>query len=92
MKQHCYNPKAPKYRIYGAKGISLCDDWKQNFKSFYDWALLNRWKKGLTLDRIDSSKGYYPLNCQFITLSESNKKVHAARRIKRENFSKVFIQ
>ncbi len=80
MKQRCYNPKDPKYRIYGAKDIFLCEEWKQNFKVFYDWAISNGWKKDLTIDRKDPSKGYSSINCQFLTRSENTKKVHAIRR------------
>lgn len=67
MKSRCYNPNAPNYKWYGEKGINICDEWRNDFKTFYDWAIKNGWKKGLQIDRIDNNKGYFPDNCRFTT-------------------------
>ena len=65
MKERCNNPNADNYKWYGAKGISICDEWN-NFEPFYNWAVSHGWRGGLTIDRIDGSKGYSPDNCRFI--------------------------
>ena len=39
MKERCYNPKCREYRFYGARGIEMCEEWLNDFKSFYDWSL-----------------------------------------------------
>lgn len=66
MKERCFNKNADNYKWYGGNGITVCDEWL-NFKSFYDWAMTHGWERGLTLDRIDGKRGYYPDNCRFIT-------------------------
>lgn len=70
MKKRCYNPKAINYERYGARGITVCDEWLNNMGLFCVWALANGWKKGLQLDRIDNDKGYCPDNCKFSTAKE----------------------
>ncbi len=51
MIARCYSIKATKYPYYGAIGVRMCDEWRNNFKSFYDWALANGWRKGLQIDK-----------------------------------------
>lgn len=69
IKERCTNKNASNYKWYGAKGISVCDEWL-DFKSFYQWAMDNGWERGLTVDRIDTSKGYSPDNCRLVTLKQ----------------------
>jgi hypothetical protein len=45
--------------------------WREDYFSFKDWALANGYRPGLTIDRINNSKGYSPSNCRFVTLSEN---------------------
>lgn len=66
MKSRCYNKNCHAYKYYGARGIKVCDDWKNDLQSFYDWAIKAGWEKGLTIDRIDNDGDYTPDNCQFI--------------------------
>ena len=62
--------KDPKNRSYREKGITVCDEWIRSEKSFIEFAEKNGYKEGLTIERINSHKGYYPENCKFIPLSE----------------------
>ena len=81
MKQRCYNPKDPHYKWYGARGIVVCDEWRDDFKAFYDWALSHGYKDGLTIDRIESTKDYSPDNCRFITMSAQQRNKSSNKRI-----------
>lgn len=76
IKQRCYNPNCAQYPYYGRRGIKVCDKWKDSFKAFYDWAINNGYKKGLTIDRIDDEGNYEPSNCQWITKSENTRRAH----------------
>lgn len=65
MKTRCSNPNSPNYQTYGAKGIKVCSEWDRSFVKFEKWALQNGYEENLSLDRIDNSKGYNPLNCRW---------------------------
>lgn len=67
MLGRCYNPGYYQYPFYGAKGIDVYTPWIYSFDSFMLWALDNGYRDGVSIDRIDSSKGYYPNNCRFIS-------------------------
>jgi hypothetical protein len=88
----CYNVKSKCYNSYGGRGIIMCDEWKQSFPRFKEWALTHGYKesiKNLTVDRIDNNGIYEPSNCQFLTNSENVKKQWAELRASgRRNYVK----
>ena len=67
MIQRCYNPQTPCYEAYGGRGITVCDEWRESFQAFYEWAMVNGYKDNLTVDRKDNEKGYSPDNCRWVT-------------------------
>ena len=71
MRGRCYNKNIKQYKNYGGRGVAICDEWSNNFKMFYDWAIKNGWERGLQIDRIDNDGNYKPLNCRFITQIEN---------------------
>ena len=73
MRRRCNAPSCQDYKWYGGKGVRVCDEWSQ-FQQFYDWSLSNGYQEGLTIDRIDSSRGYTPDNCQWLTNEENVKR------------------
>jgi len=51
MIAKCYSENSQSYKKYGALGVRICDEWRYNFKNFYDWAIYNGWEKGLQIDK-----------------------------------------
>jgi len=77
MISRCHNPNDTIYRNYGAIGIKVCDEWRNDIKVFYNWAIGNGYKKGLELDKdklasTKPGKLYSPKYCSFITHAENN--------------------
>ena len=84
IKVRCYNKTNPRYNDWGGRGIIVCDEWRDNFKIFQDWAFNNGYSDNLSIDRIDNDGNYEPNNCRWAT-----KEVQArnTRKIWRSNTS-----
>ena len=72
MNYRCSNPNARNYKYYGARGITVCNEWKNDFITFYHWATTHGYNMDLTIDRIDNDGNYEPDNCRWSTKSVQN--------------------
>lgn len=70
IKQRCYNPNTKRYKHYGGRGVTMCEEWKNNFLAFYEWAMENGYNDSLTIDRIDVNGNYESSNCRWATYKE----------------------
>ena len=70
IKTRCYNKNQKSYQHYGGRGITVCKEWRENFREFYDWAMANGYQEGLTIDRKDNDGNYEPSNCRWVTRKE----------------------
>ena len=68
MKKRCYSPSYHAYYRYGARGIKVCDRWKNDFLAFL--ADLGERPEGKWLERINSGD-YHPENCRWATPKEN---------------------
>jgi len=70
MLARCYNPRRTGFANYGARGISVCDEWRNSRDAFITWALGAGHADDLSLDRIDNDVGYCPANCRWVSSRE----------------------
>ncbi len=81
MKGRCYNPNSYAYHNYGGRGIKVCDEWKNDFVSFYNWAIANGYDEHLSIDRIDVNGDYEPANCRWADKSTQANNTRCNRKI-----------
>lgn len=73
MNARCSKKTASSYYLYGARGIQVCKEWREDFFVFKEWALNNGYQDDLSIDRFPDQNGDYgPDNCRWATSEEQN--------------------
>lgn len=69
----CNLPSHRSYKDYGAKGITLGQEWSHHKgrTRFVKWVIANGYRQGLDIDRIINTQGYGPANCRFVTRQQN---------------------
>lgn len=70
MVGRCYYESHANYKNYGGRGISVCNEWRNDYEAFRDWALSHGYTDNLTIDRVDVNGNYLPSNCRWATYKE----------------------
>lgn len=73
MRQRCGNKNSAIFEHYGGRGITVCNEWKNDFIAFKNWAVQNGYQDHLQLDRKNNNLGYSPNNCRFVTSAINNR-------------------
>lgn len=64
MKRRCYNPEDRDFARYGARGISVCEKWRDDYDAFYED--MGPRPVGKTLERLNTNGNYEPRNCCWV--------------------------
>ena len=87
MKKRCESPTCKSFIYYGAKGVSVCEEWHE-YLAFKEWALASGYdetapKGECTLDRIDPFGNYEPSNCRWVSMAVQCKNKRADKEAAR---------
>lgn len=92
MKNRCSNKKDKYFKNYGGRGIKVCDEWKNDFMNFYNWAMANGYDDNLTIDRTDNDGDYCPENCKWVDRKEQMRNMRRNRILEYKGKKQTMVQ
>lgn len=92
MIERCENTNSEMYENYGGRGIRVCDEWKDSYVAFRDWANKNGYSDKLTIDRIDNNGNYEPSNCKWSSQKEQCNNRRSNRKLSYKGLTKTMTQ
>jgi hypothetical protein len=91
MVRRCHRSSHKAYAAYGGRGIHVCDEWRDNFPAFKQWAEANGYGDTLTIERVDVNRGYCPENCTWIPRPQQAKNTRQNRYLEAFGERKLVI-
>lgn len=91
IKERTLCPTDKAYPRYGGAGIGMCEEWASSFEAFYE-DMKDGYADGLSIDRIDNSKGYSPDNCRWATNKEQQNNKTNNVRIELDGVTKTIAE
>lgn len=88
IKKRCYNKKTLCYRLYGGRGITMCDRWLNDFNAFLS-DMGRRPGQEYSIDRINNNGIYEPSNCRWATAKTQCNNNSRNHRITMDGFDRT---
>lgn len=92
MIHRCYCESDCRWESYGGRGIKVCDEWRNSFEAFFEWALSNGYDSNLSIDRINNDGNYAPENCRWATARQQANNRRSNRIITANGESKTVAE
>lgn len=89
IQRCCNENQGYEWKNYGGRGITVCEEWRNSFESFKEWAEANGYTNNLTIDRKDNDGPYAPWNCRWATVYEQSNNKRTSKRITYKGESKT---
>lgn len=91
IKARCYNKNHKNYPDYGGRGITVCDEWFNNFEAFYA-DMGSRPGSRYSIDRINNEEGYFKENCRWSTQTQQTRNTRRSRWVTINNETRTVAE
>lgn len=91
MCQRCSNENSQSYENYGGRGISVCEEWRSDYRNFRKWAVENGYQETLTIERNNVNGNYCPENCCWIPFSRQERNQRRTIRVTIDGITQPLI-